>query len=446
MKFLFVPYPEGGHLAPAVSIAEALVARGHRVTFASLIDVQPVLAAYPFVPLFPEIFPAGSLVQFAPGRPWRRRFWHITQLRRTLEAVERGAFRDTLRELRPDLVVLDPLFFFLSLPAFQSGIKAVALHVTLPWDTSYTVPPLTSGLDHVRSRGFAVRRAVVELRSRCQDAYERYLDVTGWTLNIKGRVGKMAAVLAPGVRTTQRGHAIHMVLDLPEIVLCPRAFDLPGRERINRRYVGPSLRERRDPQDFPWHRLVEDQPVVYCALGSRVPPYAHAERLFESVVRAARRREMQAVIATGACPTTREWYDAPQVTAVPNAPQRALLERASIFVTHAGLGSVKEAAMAGVPMIAFPMLADQPGNAARIARHKIGLVGSARSATPESIGALIDTVVTDPEIAAATRRMRDLFVREERTNAAWHVLERLAATGRADERVAVAARARGGAA
>jgi len=433
MHFLIVPYPERGHMEPAMAVAQLLARRGHDVTFAALPDVQPVLEAtgHPCLPLFADIFPRGRLAQFEPGKTEGRRRWHIAQLRQVICAVDAGAFVETLQRVRPDLVVLDALFFFLSIPAFEQGVPAAGLHVTLPWDTSYRVPPLTSGLDHQVSSWYAVRRAGLLLHSAYRDARERWLDAIGWTLDLKGRVSRMAARRTPHVRTTRRGHAVHMILDLPEIVLCPRAFDVPRRARPNRVYVGPTLRDHPADSGFPWERLSADAPLVYCALGSRVPPYPHAERLFQAVVRASRDRGMQVVVATGACPTSRDWYNQPGVTAVAAAPQQALLRRASVFVTHAGLGSVKEAIMAGVPMIAFPMLADQPGNAARIVRHGLGVAGRGGSVTAASIGNLIDAVVSDDVRRAATR-MRSEFEQEERTNGACQALERLvvAASGR----------------
>src|SRR6185503_18859644 len=78
----------------------------------------------------------------------------------------------------------------------------------------------------------------------------------------------------------------------------------------------------------------------------------------------------------------------PNVVVVPRTPQHTLLEKASVFVTHGGLSSVKEAIWFGVPMLVFPLGYDQHGNAARIAFHGLGARGDERYVTPESVGAL----------------------------------------------------------
>ena len=48
------------------------------------------------------------------------------------------------------------------------------------------------------------------------------------------------------------------------------------------------------------------------------------------------------------------------------APQLELLDKAAMLITHAGVNTVLEALCRGVPMVALPRNADQPGNAARI--------------------------------------------------------------------------------
>jgi UDP:flavonoid glycosyltransferase YjiC (YdhE family) len=64
----------------------------------------------------------------------------------------------------------------------------------------------------------------------------------------------------------------------------------------------------------------------------------------------------------------------PHVGIVERAPQLEILRRASLMITHGGLGSVKECAALGVPMLVFPLKDDQPGNAARVEARGLGRV------------------------------------------------------------------------
>ena len=53
-------------------------------------------------------------------------------------------------------------------------------------------------------------------------------------------------------------------------------------------------------------------------------------------------------------------------------PQRAMLSRAAVCVTHAGMNTVLDSLDAGVPMLAMPIAFDQPGIGARIVHHGVG--------------------------------------------------------------------------
>lgn len=55
------------------------------------------------------------------------------------------------------------------------------------------------------------------------------------------------------------------------------------------------------------------------------------------------------------------------VLLVPFAPQIEILERASLFITHAGMNSASEAIHYGVPVICIPIQGDQPFVAYRLA-------------------------------------------------------------------------------
>jgi zeaxanthin glucosyltransferase len=89
-----------------------------------------------------------------------------------------------------------------------------------------------------------------------------------------------------------------------------------------------------------------------------------------------------------------------------------MLGRASIMITHGGLGGVKEAIFFGVPMIVFPCRWDQPHNAARIVYHGLGVRGDINNDSVGQIHSLIDAVDKDPQfksrIDAMSRTFREI--------------------------------------
>jgi MGT family glycosyltransferase len=99
-------------------------------------------------------------------------------------------------------------------------------------------------------------------------------------------------------------------------------------------------------------------------------------------------------------------YDLPgDPLVVDYAPQLALLDRAAVAITHAGLNTVLGSISRGVPMVAMPRSADQPGNAARIAYSGAGLCASFHHGTPEELRSVIQRVLSDERFR---RRAKEL--------------------------------------
>src|SRR6267142_919007 len=107
--------------------------------------------------------------------------------------------------------------------------------------------------------------------------------------------------------------------------------------------------------------------------------------VFRTIVAAlAKHKDLQLVLSVG------DQVDPKQIGPVPSnaiivkrTPQLELLKRTSVCITHAGLNTVLESLAQGVPQIAIPIAADQPGVAARIAEKQTGVVTSLEKFTAE---------------------------------------------------------------
>ncbi|TVU16959.1 hypothetical protein EJB05_32963, partial [Eragrostis curvula] len=96
------------------------------------------------------------------------------------------------------------------------------------------------------------------------------------------------------------------------------------------------------------------------------------------------------------------------------APQTAILEHASVgcFITHCGWNSILESIMNGVPMVAWPLYAEQDMNAAMLedqvrvaARVK---VGANRFVRKEEVATAIQRVMKGDEAARMRKRVSEL--------------------------------------
>jgi hypothetical protein len=120
--------------------------------------------------------------------------------------------------------------------------------------------------------------------------------------------------------------------------------------------------------------------LIYASLGT-----IHSQQLevFARIAEACAHLDAQLVIALagGGIPETLPTLPGDPLV-LGFAPQLALLQRAALNITHAGLNTVLESLRCGVLMVAIPIANDQPGVAARVAwsgcgaaalRHRSGV-------------------------------------------------------------------------
>jgi UDP:flavonoid glycosyltransferase YjiC (YdhE family) len=83
------------------------------------------------------------------------------------------------------------------------------------------------------------------------------------------------------------------------------------------------------------------------------------------------------------------------------------------MVSHAGLNSVKESIYFGVPMILFPLIRDQPSNAARAVYHGLAVKGAYANCSIERIRELLESIGRNPSIRTRTETMAQTFRKHE---------------------------------
>jgi UDP:flavonoid glycosyltransferase YjiC (YdhE family) len=76
-------------------------------------------------------------------------------------------------------------------------------------------------------------------------------------------------------------------------------------------------------------------------------------------------------------------------------PQLYVIKQADLVICHGGMQTITECLLLQTPMLVFPLNQelDQPGNAARVVYHKIGLRGNLKSDKPKAIEDKIDKLL-----------------------------------------------------
>ncbi|MBO0663675.1 glycosyltransferase [Jiella sp. MQZ9-1] len=183
------------------------------------------------------------------------------------------------------------------------------------------------------------------------------------------------------------------------------SFDFPRPPSPIRHAVGPIRTVAGSAAPLPLRRAFDRQ-LVFASFGTL---QGHRAGLFRKIAAACRWIGADCVVAHCGrlSPAQAKTIDAAFVTDF--LPQRAMLHEADLCVTHAGMNTVLDALEAATPMLAIPMAFDQPGIAARIVHHEVGLRLSPRHATVRAIAACLERLLSEASYARNARAIgRDI--------------------------------------
>lgn len=380
-------------------LARAVQARGHRVTLISSADGVSHVEANGFeaVPFGQRLFPAGewdrraAIMGAAEGRAVVRHSLELL-LDQGQSIVE--DLPGLLPKLGMDALVMDQLSY--------AG-ESVAQALRIPLGVACNALPLhRESAVPLCMRHWAYNAALwARIRNRLDGAWTL---LWGWRMSVFYLQHRRALGLPPPRLSDINDLRPSRV----QVAQLPAFLDFP-RRRLPRHfhYTGPWVEaEMGRSLEFPWDQLGQ-QPLIYASLGTL---QNRVQRLYEVITTASAGLPALLVLGLGRSGEIPTFPGRPLV--VNFAPQRQLLQRAALFVTHAGLNSALESLLAAVPMVALPLAHEQPGIAARLARAGVAVVIRREHLTPERLRAAIALAINDPTLRQcamnASRRLRDL--------------------------------------
>lgn len=153
-------------------------------------------------------------------------------------------------------------------------------------------------------------------------------------------------------------------------------------------YWHPAQHHYRVPTD---RTTTGDAPEIVATFGTNAARLLSGSNLLHIVAEALGQLPTRSVLAIG----EGEWKGPrpANVELRAEVPQQQLLNTANVFVTHAGYSSVREALTAGVPMVAVPLFADQPRNAAKVEELKAGVSIGVKGLTSDALAEKIKQVL-----------------------------------------------------
>ncbi|MEV8376385.1 glycosyltransferase [Kribbella sp. NPDC056861] len=139
--------------------------------------------------------------------------------------------------------------------------------------------------------------------------------------------------------------------------------------------------ERGDEVTCPdLQKLDPERPVVFVSFGTI---FYRRPELLRTVILGALATGAQVIAAVGDLADELKLPD--EVVTAPYLPQREVLERADVFVTHGGYNSVAESIRAATPMLVVPLAVDQPIQGFFVDRAGFGTSLDPAAATEQSV-------------------------------------------------------------
>jgi zeaxanthin glucosyltransferase len=372
-----------GHVNPMIVLGHALMRRHHRIVMIAPLDAEERIrrGGIEFIALDEQGFPRGE---------WDRRTADIGELSgfaasryagKWIGEVTRGIIRDLPRiidrEKKFDGFVMDQISIGVEAVCQVEKIPLAVACNALAFNPDWNVPPFIPGWKYRDSLLHKIRNAL------------GYLAVNMTGIPIVLACAKYRRQHKLGLMTFS--HANHLPPSLLQVAQQPAFFDFPRKHLPKNFHYTAPWKEMSKPADvpFPWHRL-DGRPLIYASLGTLQNRLAH---VFRIIAEACVNLDAQLIISFGH-PQAILPDDFPgNPIIVGYAPQLALLQRATLLITHAGLNTALEALMLGIPMVAIPITHDQPGVAARIEHIGVGEQVALKKLTAEKLRSAVQRVL-----------------------------------------------------
>ncbi len=380
--------------------------------------------------------------------------WVVRRRRASRKSIENNEIETLIRSLVPDLLLIDIECHFAVIATSRSGVATL---LTMFWFNTFKqpgIPPPNTMMMPGRRwhRRLAIHGAWLWLRMASIGCK--------WRQRI-GRRG-LGSLLRPIAYGTNRYHELkavaryrsynlrfetdrsqwlrpYMYRRLP--ILCFNAWEMefPHNKHPSLHYVGPMIGEHRTEThaDFAssakWKRFKHDhqvnkkpcKPLVYCSLGSF---WSTDMALLRRILQVfSRRTEWALVIGLGGKLSAGAFAPLPSNVVVLNwAPQLEVLQFADCMITHAGITSINECIYCKVPMVVYSTKqVDQNGCAARVAYHRLGIMGDKDKDTSEQIEHNIAQVLSEPVFRCNVSTMHERCKRYEVANTAVKVVDEI---------------------
>ncbi|NIJ52987.1 glycosyltransferase [Dyadobacter arcticus] len=306
-----------------------------------------------------------------------------------LYSLRKDIYDRIVQDWKPDLVILDVFtsteFFILNQ---YSGLK-IAFFNPMPSIYNVDEDPTVLANAPIENKPKSSKISKTNLLSWFTGARKYIMRLAG-NFQYDDLIKKSGIA---GSDTLIRSKFTLLFKDIPEIILVPEEFEFRlGGAKHYQFYLGLCQREGRVDTELDalfseaWPDILKrkdnGERIIYCSFGTF---FEGADRSLLNFVKllsiALKGFENTHLVCSvnkyviGALKS--EGFDSDRVSLFSRVPQPTVLQNATAFITHGGMGGIKESIFYQVPMLVFPLdfSYDQNDNALKVEYHQLGIRG-----------------------------------------------------------------------
>jgi len=433
MKTAIFLFPAlSGHLNPTVKLAQFYKKKGYDIYYCGSRDMLRFTHKNEFnfysIDSLPFAVGFDDIVHENHEEKWLENL--VDRYTDNLYNLRKKDIIRLVNELNPDLIFLDEFNYsdFILLYPFLEKRRLVILQTKFPMYYSQAVPPLNS---------FAFPNA--DAKKRWKTYFRKYkwrsflndLKFFGKSdLSILKQKFKEQNIPKTFQINTQKVFKPTFE-NIEEWFLIPKELDFPEQQLLPwQRYIGPTViadqKENLEPIYLNFiqsKKTYKNSKLVYCSLGTVLKSHLKYRKVnihsfFRSIIDiASENPNLYFVIAVEKDIRSGLKTKSENIILLDYAPQMDILNKADIFLTHAGPGSVFESIIQATPMLLFPLNNkwDQNGTAARMVYYGLGkkadLQDSKQSIEQAILGLLNDSIYQQ-KVQTFSKVLREKYSKE----------------------------------
>lgn len=403
--------PVSGHLFPMSALANKLIERENKVTLVGLLDTEKTAREFGlnYHPVGIEEYPLGSIPKFMKQLG---EMSEMPALIYTIREYEKAAklnlqkLPTEIQKASVDALLIDQTLMEGGTIAEYLKIPYISVCNALMLNLEPGVPPPFLFWEHIDDWwapiinqimhsgfhlfGLGIQKIISDYRNK-------------WNL---------ARISFPNVWSSA----------LAQISQQPEEFEFPRRELPDNFYfTGPFTNSiTQKSASFPFEKI-NGKPLVYASMGTVQNKLIW---IYEIIAEACKKLDIQLVISLGSSSFNSSLKLPTNTIVVDYAPQHKLLQKASLFVTHAGMNSTLESLSNGVPMVAIPITNDQPGVASRISWTHTGEVISLNNLNLKTLQSTIQKVLNDKSYRNNANKIKESINKTKGLDKAIEIIEK----------------------